>query len=106
MHVENRIEQLRPLRADEPLALRLWAEDLRPHDRGRQFDVVAEAGGDPALLTPVARGITPAELRFGVRHEGAMNVGDLLERRSRLALVDADRERAEAAAKEALARAE
>jgi MaoC like domain len=44
VHVANRIEQLRPLRADEPLALRLWAEDLRPHDRGRQFDVVAEAG--------------------------------------------------------------
>jgi acyl dehydratase len=43
VHVGNRIEQLRPLRADEPLALRLWAENLRPHDRGRQFDVVAEA---------------------------------------------------------------
>jgi acyl dehydratase len=43
VHVGNRIEQLRPLRADERLALRLWAQDLRPHDRGRQFDVVAEA---------------------------------------------------------------
>jgi MaoC like domain len=46
VHVANRIEQLRPLRADEPLALRLWAEDLRPHDRGRQFDMVAEASVD------------------------------------------------------------
>jgi acyl dehydratase len=48
VHVGNRIEQLRPLRADEPLELRLWAEDLRPHERGRQFDVVAEAsaGGE------------------------------------------------------------
>ena len=66
-------------------------------------DVVAEAGGDPELLAPVVRGITPAELRFGVRHEGALDIADLLERRSRIALVDADRELAEQAAKEALA---
>jgi hypothetical protein len=44
VHVANRIEQLRPLEAGEPLALRVWAEDLRPHDRGTQFDVVAEFG--------------------------------------------------------------
>jgi acyl dehydratase len=49
VHVANRIEQLRPLRADERLALRLWAEDLRPHDRGRQFDVVAEASIDGSV---------------------------------------------------------
>ena len=46
VHVANRIEQLRPLRADERLELRLWAEDLRPHDRGTQFDMVAEASVD------------------------------------------------------------
>jgi MaoC like domain len=46
VHIANRIEQLRPLRADEALQLRLWAEDLRPHDRGRQFDVVAEGSVD------------------------------------------------------------
>ncbi|SIO88277.1 glycerol-3-phosphate dehydrogenase/oxidase [Nocardiopsis sp. JB363] len=67
--------------------------------------VVAEAEGDPELLVPVACGITPAELRFAVRHEGAMDEADLLERRTRIALVDADRDRAEAAAKEALAAA-
>jgi acyl dehydratase len=50
VHVGNRIEQLRPLRADERLALRLWAEDLRAHDRGRQFDVVAEASVDGSLV--------------------------------------------------------
>ena len=50
VHVANRIEQLRPLRADEPLAVRLWAEDLRPHDRGRQFDVVAEATVDGVVV--------------------------------------------------------
>jgi acyl dehydratase len=43
VHIANRIEQQRPLRADETLQVRVWAEDLRPHDRGRQFDLVAEA---------------------------------------------------------------
>jgi hypothetical protein len=42
VHVANRIEQVRPLHADETLHLRLWAEDLRSHVRGRQFDIVAE----------------------------------------------------------------
>ncbi|MEU0488828.1 glycerol-3-phosphate dehydrogenase/oxidase [Nocardiopsis sp. NPDC006139] len=65
--------------------------------------VLAEAGGDPALLEPVAAGITGAELRFGVRHEGALDADDLLERRTRIALVDADRAAARPAAEEALA---
>jgi acyl dehydratase len=43
VHVANRIEQTRPLRADEALDLRVWAAGLRSHDRGRQFDVHAEA---------------------------------------------------------------
>ncbi|WP_431868277.1 glycerol-3-phosphate dehydrogenase/oxidase [Nocardiopsis eucommiae] len=90
-------EELDGLDAPRHLVARYGTEAL---------DVVAEAGGDPAALTPVVRGITPAELRFGVRHEGALDVADLLERRSRLALVDAERERAEDAAKEALARDE
>jgi acyl dehydratase len=48
VHVANRIEQVRPLRADEPLDLRVHAEGLAPHDRGTQFDMVAEAttGGE------------------------------------------------------------
>jgi len=43
VHVANRIDQRRPLRADERPTLRVWAENLRPHPRGRQFDLVAEA---------------------------------------------------------------
>ena len=46
VHIANRIEQRRPLTAGERLDLRVWAEDLRPHDRGRQFDMVAEASVD------------------------------------------------------------
>jgi hypothetical protein len=50
VHVRNRIEQLRPIRADESLDITLWADDLRDHDRGTQFDLVAEveASGDVA----------------------------------------------------------
>lgn len=43
VHVENEIEQLRPLSADEPLDVHVRTADLRPHERGRQFDVVASA---------------------------------------------------------------
>jgi acyl dehydratase len=43
VHVRNRIEQLRPIRADDKLAVRVRTDDLRPHDRGTQFDLVAEA---------------------------------------------------------------
>ena len=44
VHVANRIEVLRPLRAGEPIDLKVQAVDLRAHDRGRQFDLLAEAG--------------------------------------------------------------
>jgi acyl dehydratase len=48
VHVTNTITVRRPLDAGEPLDLRVRATDLRPHDRGRQFDVVttAEIGGE------------------------------------------------------------
>lgn len=67
--------------------------------------VLAEAGDDPRLLAPIAgTGVTPAELRFGVRHEGALDVDDLLDRRTRIGLVAADRDRAMDAAREAFQR--
>jgi acyl dehydratase len=43
VHVANRIEQRRPVAVGERLDLRVWAADLRPHERGRQFDMHAEA---------------------------------------------------------------
>jgi len=43
VHVANRITVRRPIDAGEPLDLAVWAQSLRPHDRGRQFDVVATA---------------------------------------------------------------
>ena len=42
VHIRNRIEQLRPIDASERLDLRVWTEDLRPHDKGMQFEIRAE----------------------------------------------------------------
>jgi hypothetical protein len=50
VHVANRITQTRPLRADEPLVLRVHAEGLRPHERGTQFDMVSEALADGEVV--------------------------------------------------------
>jgi glycerol-3-phosphate dehydrogenase len=60
---------------------------------------------DPSLLRPIALGssTTLAELAWGVSHEGALDTGDLLDRRTRVGLVPADRAIAVAAAQEALA---
>jgi len=54
---------------------------------------------------PVAEGIdvTRAEFEFAVTHEGALDVDDILDRRTRIGLVVADRERAVTAAQEMLA---
>ena len=56
-------------------------------------------------MAPVAEGIdvTRAEFEFAVTHEGALDVGDILDRRTRIGLVADDRERATDAAMEFLA---
>lgn len=50
VHVENRIEQHRPVRADETPNLRVWAEGLRPHRAGTQLDLVGEAEIDGEVV--------------------------------------------------------
>jgi glycerol-3-phosphate dehydrogenase len=59
---------------------------------------------DADLLAPIAEGLphTLAELIFGVTHEGARTVEDLLERRTRIGLVPDDTELARPAAERAL----
>jgi glycerol-3-phosphate dehydrogenase len=54
---------------------------------------------------PVAEGIdvTRAEFEFAVTHEGALDVDDILDRRTRIGLVPRDRERVVAVAEEFLA---
>jgi glycerol-3-phosphate dehydrogenase len=68
-------------------------------------DVLALAADDPDLLHPIADGtaVTGAELRWGVREEGALDEADLLDRRTRIGLRPADRARALTAARNALA---
>jgi glycerol-3-phosphate dehydrogenase len=60
--------------------------------------------GDDELLAPIADGVpaTLAELLFAITHEGAYDVGDLLDRRTRVGLVPADRAAAVPAAERAL----
>jgi glycerol-3-phosphate dehydrogenase len=56
---------------------------------------------DEELLAPVADGVPAnrAELLWGVTHEGALDAADLLDRRTRVGLVAADRTLAEPAAR-------
>jgi len=70
-------------------------------------DVAALAGADPRLLEPVAPGVPVlgVELAWGVLAEGALTTADLLERRTRLSLVDDWHEAARPAAEAALAAA-
>jgi glycerol-3-phosphate dehydrogenase len=64
--------------------------------------VIAAARGDVDLLAPIAPTVptTRAELLFALRHEGALTVDDLLDRRTRIGLVPVDRAAAEPAAAE------
>jgi acyl dehydratase len=50
VHIGNRIEQRRPVRVEEPLDLRVWASALAAHERGRQFEIHAEATADGEVV--------------------------------------------------------
>jgi glycerol-3-phosphate dehydrogenase len=67
---------------------------------GTEAPEVESLGPD---LVVAGRPETVGELRFGVRHEGARTVADLLDRRTRIGLVPADRARAVATAERVLA---
>ncbi|MEW2426966.1 MaoC/PaaZ C-terminal domain-containing protein [Micromonospora sp. NPDC047644] len=55
VHIGNRITTHRPITADETLDFTTYAENLRPHDRGRQVDVVLVGSVDG---TEVWRGVS------------------------------------------------
>ncbi len=42
VHIHNEITQHRPIDAGESLDIRVWAADLEPHPRGRQFSIRSE----------------------------------------------------------------
>jgi acyl dehydratase len=50
VHIANRIEHLRPIAAGERLEFAVRAADLRPHERGRQFDVRVTACVDDEVV--------------------------------------------------------
>ncbi|MBB3662836.1 MULTISPECIES: MaoC family dehydratase [Prauserella salsuginis group] len=55
VHVANRITQYRPVRLDEAVTLRVRVADLRPHEKGKQFDVISEAlAGDELVWSDVS----------------------------------------------------
>ncbi|WP_328681817.1 glycerol-3-phosphate dehydrogenase/oxidase [Streptomyces sp. NBC_00322] len=86
---------LAPLDAPRRLVRRYGSEALQIHAIGLAA---------PALARPVIPGhpVTGAELLWAVRHEGALDESDILDRRTRIGLVPHDREAAHAAARDAL----
>lgn len=66
---------------------------------GGLAEAVLEAASVPDASAPVADGIdiTRAEIEYAVTHEGALDVSDVLDRRTRIGLVRADADRARAA---------
>jgi acyl dehydratase len=66
VHVRNRIDVLRAIRADEPLDLQVWAENFAAHPRGAAVDLraTASAGGEEvwrSTSTYLARGAKAPE---------------------------------------------
>jgi glycerol-3-phosphate dehydrogenase len=70
-------------------------------------NVIAAAGCDRPI-EPVADGIdvTRAEFEYAVTHEGALTIDDILDRRTRIGLVAADRDRVTGVAEEFLAKSD
>ncbi|MEV0357706.1 glycerol-3-phosphate dehydrogenase/oxidase [Nocardia sp. NPDC050697] len=68
---------------------------------GAEAPIVAAAGSAEPVAPEID--VTHAEFAFGVSHEGALDADDLLDRRSRIGLVPADREAALPAAEAAFA---
>ncbi|MDF3299038.1 glycerol-3-phosphate dehydrogenase/oxidase [Streptomyces tropicalis] len=87
---------------------RLAALPAAPHlirRYGTEAPLVEALGAqDPRLAEPVLDGhpVTRAELVWAVRHEGALDTADLLDRRTRIGLVPEDRAAADRAARDAL----
>lgn len=59
VHLRNVITQHRPVRVDETFALRVHVENLRPHDKGQQYDFISEVTvGDETVWTDVSTYLT------------------------------------------------
>lgn len=59
VHLSNQVEHRRPITAGQPLRLRAHAENLRPHRKGTQVDIVTEVFSvASAEETPLWRGVS------------------------------------------------
>lgn len=88
--------------ADRTALSRLTAPESLVRRYGTEAALLA---ADPGRLHPVAPGldVCRAEFDFAITHEGALDAGDILDRRTRIGLVPADREAAHEAALSVLA---
>jgi glycerol-3-phosphate dehydrogenase len=88
------------LDADPRLLRRFGTDAVRVLQSARE----TTGHSDEVLLAPAAPHVpvTLAELVFGVTHEGAADLDDLLDRRTRVGLVPADRHLVEPLARQAL----
>jgi acyl dehydratase len=50
VHIENTITQHRAIGVDERLSLKVWATEIEPHPRGRQFAIRTEATVDEEVV--------------------------------------------------------
>lgn len=86
VHIANRMDLLRPIDAGERLELTVRAADLRPHDRGRAFDIRATASvGDEVVWRGVSTYLrkekpgsgapSPAEPPEGIRWRVGRDIG-------------------------------
>ncbi|MGW2240820.1 glycerol-3-phosphate dehydrogenase C-terminal domain-containing protein, partial [Streptomyces sp. NPDC001759] len=91
-------ESLRALPVPRRLVRRYGTEAVAVHALTTQ---------EPALAEPVLPGhpVTRAELLWAVRHEGALDESDLLDRRTRIGVVPEDRAQALPVAQEVLGKA-
>lgn len=61
VHLANRVVEQRPITVDEELEVHAWAENLRPHRRGTQVDLVTEVStryGEGDATHVVWRGVS------------------------------------------------
>jgi glycerol-3-phosphate dehydrogenase len=86
-----------PARADSQPTAGLPASLVARHGGLAREVVDSAAVADP--FAPIADGldVTRAEIAYAVTHEGALDVSDVLDRRTRIGLVPADADRARAA---------
>lgn len=69
VHVNNKIEQQRRVDAAEPLGIAVHVENLRPHAKGKQFDVISEATVGDELVAKA----TSTYLKMGKGDESAQS---------------------------------